>query len=160
LRQHMQSIDPGQPLAEVMTMEERVATSMGKHDFIMTLFGIFGTVALLLAALGVYGLMAYFVSQRSHEIGIRMALGASPRDVLKMMLRQGVILIGGGVVIGLLAAFAVTRVLSTLLFGVTATDPLIFVSVPVALIVIGLLASYIPARRAAQIDPLIAIRYQ
>jgi putative ABC transport system permease protein len=117
-------------------------------------------VALILAAVGIYGVMSYSVAQQTREIGIRMALGAQRRDVLKMTVKQGLRLVGFGLLIGLAAAFILTRVMSTLLFGISATDPLTFVSISLVLVAVAILASYLPARRATRVDPMIALRAQ
>ena len=125
-----------------------------------SVLGAFGVIALLLAAIGIYGVTSYAVSQRTREIGIRMALGAQLSDVLRLILRSGVKLTVLGVVIGLAGAFLLTRALTSLLSGVTATDPFTFVSVSVLLVAVMMLASYLPARRATKVDPLIALRYE
>jgi ABC-type antimicrobial peptide transport system permease subunit len=124
------------------------------------IFGFFGTTALLLAAMGIYGVTAYTVAQRTQEIGIRMALGAQMRDVLGLMLRKAMSLVLVGAVIGLAGAYAATRVMSNLLFGVTPTDLATFIAVPLVLLLVALVACLIPARRATRVDPLIALRYE
>jgi putative ABC transport system permease protein len=128
--------------------------------FNLILIGIFGAIALTLAAVGLYGVMAYSVTQRSHELGIRIAVGASPRDILRLVVGQGIRMTLLGAAIGLVVSLAVTRALSSLLFGVSVTDPLTFVAVPVVLAFVAILACYLPARRAMRVDPIIALRYE
>jgi putative ABC transport system permease protein len=124
------------------------------------LLGSGGVLALVLAAVGLYGVMSYSVAQRTREIGIRMALGAGRGNVMGLVLKQGVTLVSAGVVLGLGAAFAVTRLLASLLFGVSAVDPITFIATSGLLVVVALLASYVPARRATKVDPIIALRYE
>jgi putative ABC transport system permease protein len=126
----------------------------------MLLLAIFAGVALVLAAVGIYGVMSYSVAQQTREIGIRMALGAQRSDVLKMTIKQGLKLVSLGLIIGLGAAFVLTRVMTTLLFGISATDPLTFATISLVLLAVALLASYIPSVRAMRVDPMVALRYQ
>ena len=160
VRNAVLAVDPDQPIHGVMTMEQRLADSVAPRRFQMLLAGLFAAVALVIAAVGIYGVLSYAVSRRSHEIGIRLALGAQSLDVLKMILRQGVVLTLAGVVAGLAASFALTRVMTSLLFGVSANDPLTFAGVSLLLMVVALLACWIPARRATKVDPLIALRQE
>jgi putative ABC transport system permease protein len=141
-------------------MENIVSRAVARQRFSMLLLGIFATLALVLAAVGIYGVMSYSVAQRTREIGIRMALGAQKSDVLKMTVMQGLKLVALGVAIGLVAALVLTRVMASLLFGVSATDPTTFVTISFVLIGVALLASYIPALRAIKVDPMVALRYQ
>ena len=160
VRNVIRGLDKDLPIFRVTVMEELVADSMAQRRFAMTLLVIFAGVALVLAAVGLYGVMSYSVTQRSHEIGIRMALGAQGSDVVKMVVRQGIGLALVGVAIGLAGAFALTRLMATLLFGVKASDPLTFASIAVLLTLIALLACFVPARRATKVDPMIALRYE
>ncbi|HVG32798.1 MAG TPA: ABC transporter permease [Pyrinomonadaceae bacterium] len=153
-------IDNQIPVTKVRTMTEVMAASLAAQRFNMMLLGIFAGVALLLATVGIYGLMSYSITERTHEIGIRMALGAQTSDVLRMVLGQGLKLITFGVALGLVGAFALTRIMSSLLFGVRAVDPLTFAVVSALLAIVALLACYIPARRATRTDPMIALRYE
>jgi ABC-type antimicrobial peptide transport system permease subunit len=153
-------LDADLPLHDLMTLDSRIQLNTTDDRIGGAFVGAFGILALLLAAIGVYGVLAYTTRQRTHELGIRIALGAEPRDIFGLVLRQGAILAVLGIVIGLAASFALTRALSSLLFGVSATDPLTFVSVAIALLLVALLACYLPARRAMRTDPLGALRYQ
>ena len=160
MRSEVAAIDRDQPISSLMTMDQRISDSIAPRRFNMFLLGLFAALALILAAIGIYGIMAFSVAQRTHEIGVRMALGASATDVLKLMMRNGFKLALVGIVVGLLAAFAATRVLSTLLYDVSATDSSIFVIDALLLAVAALLACYIPARRATKVDPIVALRYE
>jgi putative ABC transport system permease protein len=159
-RGELQKLDPELPMAAVATMDQLLADSLSRSRFTMLLLGIFAAVALLLAAVGIYGLIAYSVTQRTQELGIRIALGAQRRDVLRLVLAQGTRLTLLGLSLGLLAALALSRLLATLLFGVTATDPLTFAGVAALLAFVALLACFLPARRATRVDPLVALRYE
>jgi putative ABC transport system permease protein len=160
IRQQVQSVDSNLPVFGERLMEEVVADSLGQRRFAMQVVSLFGVLALLLASVGIYGVMAYSISQRTREIGIRVALGASRGTILRWVLRQGMVLIAIGVGVGLIAAFALMRLLRTLLFGVQTTDVVTYVGLSVVLAVVALLACYIPARRATKIDPLVALRYE
>jgi predicted permease len=158
LRREITAGDPDQPVYEVMTMEQRLANSMALRRNGMLLFGVFAAVALIIAAIGIYGVISYSVGQRTREIGIRMALGAERRDVLKLVLKQGLKLISAGLTIGLIASLAVTRVMKNLLFEVSVTDPPTFVVIALILNIIALIACLVPARRATKVDPIVALR--
>jgi putative ABC transport system permease protein len=160
VKQQVWKIDPQLPLTKVETMDEVAAGSFAARRFNMLLLVIFAGLALVLAAVGIYGVMSYAVTQRTQEIGIRMALGARAIDVLRLIIRNGMSLILIGVVLGLGGALALTRLLATLLFGVTPTDMLTFVTVSAVLIIVALVACYLPARRATKVDPLVALRYE
>ena len=141
-------------------MDERVAVTLETRRFAVVLLGIFGVLALVLAAIGLYGVLAFAVSQRTREIGIHMALGAQARDVLGMVIKQGMSLVLCGVLLGLAGAYALTRAMQSLLFEVSATDPVTFAFVPLLLAAVGLIACYLPARRATKVNPLVALRYE
>lgn len=160
VRQAVWSIDPNQPISNVSTLEKVVDDSIAQRRLNMLLMGLFGGLALLLSAVGIYGLLSHAVTQRTQEMGIRMALGAQVGDVLKLVLRQGMLLALTGEAIGLIAAFALTRLIRGLLFGVTPNDAMTFVAVVGVLTIVAFLACYIPARRATKVDPLIALRYE
>ena len=159
IQRELRSIDQEQALFQVRPLEEVISNSLSQRRFNSLLLVIFGALAGLLAAVGIYGVIAYSVTQRTNEIGIRLALGAQQRDVMKMILGQGIRLTLIGIAIGLIAAFALTRILSSLLYGVSATDPVTFLSIPLLLTLVALLASYLPARRATKVDPCVALRY-
>jgi putative ABC transport system permease protein len=160
VRNAVQAIDPDQPVFDIKTMNEWVSETIAQRRLNMILLGTFALVALLLASVGIYGVMSYSVTQRTHEIGIRMALGAQRSDVLKMILGQGMALTLIGIGIGLAGALFLTRLMSSLLFAVSAVDPLTFIAVSVLLAIVSLLACYIPARRAMKVDPMVALRYE
>jgi putative ABC transport system permease protein len=159
-QREIQAIDKDQPIADVRTMEAWVDESVSRARFGTMLLAVFAGVALVLAAVGIYGVMSYSVTQRTHEIGIRIALGAQTKDVLRLVVGQGMTLIVIGVVVGLAAAYALTRVMSSMLYSVSATDPTTFVGISALLAFIALLACYIPARRATRVDPMVALRYE
>jgi putative ABC transport system permease protein len=156
----VRSMDPDQPVFSVRTMEEVRAASVAGRRFSMALLAGFAGLALVMAAVGLYGVISYSVAQRTHEIGIRMALGAKAGDVLRLVVRQGLGLVGMGVAAGLVAAYALTRFLEGMLFGVSPTDPATFAGIAALLVGVALLASYVPARRAARVDPMVALRHE
>jgi putative ABC transport system permease protein len=159
-RNVIHSLDPQQPIGEVSTMETLLSTSVARARFSASLLTVFSFLALVMAAVGIYGVMSYSVLQRTHEIGVRMALGAQRFDVLKLVVRKGILLGVVGVVAGLIASFALTRLIATLLFDVTTTDTATFAIVSVGLFLVTLIACYVPARRATKVDPLKALRYE
>jgi putative ABC transport system permease protein len=160
LRVALASVDKSLPVYALKPMTEHLRDSLARRRFNLILLTVFSCVALALAAVGIYGVISYGVTQRTHEMGIRMALGAKPRDVLKLVVRQAMVLALGGVGIGLLASFALTRVMKGLLFSISVTDPMTFVAIAVLMTLIALLACLIPARRATKVDPLVALRYE
>ena len=160
IQHEFQSVDSQLAVSKVRTMDQVISESTARQNFNMLLLTIFAGLALLLAAIGIYGLMSYTVEQRTQEFGIRMALGAGRNDMLKLVVRQGMLLAGIGLGIGLAASFGLNRLLANLLFGVKATDPITYVAVAMILVSVALLATYIPARRAMKIDPLVALRYE
>ncbi len=159
LTQTVQGLDPELPVFSVKTMDELLSASMARRRFSLFLMSVFAALALLLAALGIYGVMAFLVSQRVQEFGIRLALGAQPRDILTLAFRPGLLLTSTGTVIGLVVSLVVTRLMSSLLFGVSASDPFTFATVPVLLGIVALAACFIPVRRATRVSPVETLRY-
>jgi putative ABC transport system permease protein len=160
VREAALAVDPDQPIYNMMTMEQRLSDSIAPQRFQALLFGVFAVAALVIAAVGVYGALSYVVSQRTHEIGVHMALGARPFDVLKMILKQGMVVTSAGLAIGIAASLALTRVMKGLLFGVRATDPATFATIALLLAGVALGACYLPARKATKVDPMIALRQE
>ena len=152
--------DPNLPVSTVETMEDVVSASVRDRRLIMVLLGVFAALALVLAAVGIYSVMAYAVGQRTHEIGVRIAIGANRQDVMRLVLRQTLWLASAGLVVGVLAAIALTRLMRTLLFEVQPSDPVTLVAVVLVLLAVALLAGYVPGRRASRVDPIVALRYE
>jgi putative ABC transport system permease protein len=156
----VESIDPDLPVSSIKTFDRLISESIVGFSYVAAMMGILGVIALVLGSVGVYGVMAYSVVERTHEIGMRLALGAQPREILKLMLSRGAILTGLGLLIGLPLSFIVASILASLFFGVSSTDVSIFATVPVLLSAISILACCIPARRAMRVDPMVALRYE
>jgi putative ABC transport system permease protein len=159
-RNQVKSLDPDQPIYNIRTMDEIRGEAVAPQRLNLMLLSIFAGIAFVLAVVGIYGVMSYAVTQRTHEIGIRIAIGAQPRDVFRMILGQGMFLTIVGMVAGLLGAFALTRLMATMLFGVKPTDPATFAGVALLLITVALIACYIPGRRATKVDPVDSLRYE
>jgi putative ABC transport system permease protein len=159
-RKQVLAVDPNQPIYSIRTMDEIRDESVAPEKLNLTLLGLFAGIALVLAIVGIYGVMSYSVTQRTHEIGIRMALGARAADVLKMVIGQGMKLTLIGVGIGLVGAFGLTRLMATLLFGVKPTDPLTFGAIALLMASVAFLSCWLPARRATKVDPMVALRYE
>jgi putative ABC transport system permease protein len=160
LQGQIHSLDKDLPPFDIKTMEQWLEDSLASRRFSMVLLGLFAALALILAAVGIYGVVSYAVAQRTHEIGVRMALGATRRSVLVMVIRNGLVLTAMGVALGLAGASALTRLLARLLYDVKPTDPMTFGAVALLLVGVTLLACYIPARRATKVDPMVALRYE
>jgi putative ABC transport system permease protein len=159
-RAAVRDVDGAQPVAAIRTMEDIVSESVTQPRFNLTLLGVFGGIALILSAAGIYGVVSYTVTQRTHEIGIRMAVGAKEHDVLRLIMKQGMKPAVMGLAIGLASAIGLTRLMKSLLFGVSATDPLTFATLALLLLSVALLACYLPARRATKVDPMVALRWE
>jgi putative ABC transport system permease protein len=151
-------VDPNQPISDVKTMDTRITESLGPQRFAVKLLAVFAALAILLAAVGLYGLISYSVTQRTNEIGLRMALGAKPSEVLRLLLGQGAKLVLAGAAAGIVAGLVLVRAMQSLLYGVSAADPLSFLGATVLLAIVALAACYIPARRAMRVDPMVALR--
>jgi putative ABC transport system permease protein len=160
VRREVWAIDKDQPLSEIATMDELFAKAVAPQRFNMLLVGLFAALALTLASVGIYGVIAYSVTQRAQEMGVRLALGASSRDILSLIVGQAMLTALVSVALGLVAALALTRVMASLLYEVSAKDPLIFAGLSALLLGVAMIASYIPARRATKVDPLAALRYE
>jgi putative ABC transport system permease protein len=160
VRDAFAAIDPLVPTGPVRSMQQVLSHSLAMRSFMMTLLSLFATLALLLASVGIYGVISYAVSQRTREIGVRMALGAKRGDVLRLVLGEAMKLILIGVAVGIAAVLALTKAMASFLYGVSAADPFILVSVILLLMIVALAACYVPARRAMRVDPIVALRYE
>jgi putative ABC transport system permease protein len=160
LRDAVRRIDPEQPTAEIASLDQMVSRSTATRRFNMTMLSAFAALALVLALVGIYGLTAYAVTQRTREMGLRMAIGAVPRDLVRMLLAENLVLMAVGVAVGLAGALAATRVLQSMLFEVSTTDAVTFVGAAVLLALVAVAATYLPARRAAKVDPMEALRHE
>ena len=158
VRRELARVDRDQPISDVRTMDERIGRSLAARRFNMVLLAVFASLALTLAGIGIYGIVAYSVTERTHEIGVRLALGAQRRDVMAMIVAQGMVLTMIGTAVGVVSALLVTRMMSSLLFGVSAADPVTFAAIPVLLAAVAFVACWVPARRATRVDPLVALR--
>jgi ABC-type antimicrobial peptide transport system permease subunit len=158
VRAALREVDRDQPMTNVRSMQSVVSESLTEAKYVSGLTALFACIAMLLAVMGIYGVISYSVARRTHELGIRMVLGAGTQDVVRLVLRQAMIVVGIGLAIGVAGALAVSRLLSSWLYGVSARDPLTFIAIPLALAVVALVASYIPARRATRVDPVVALR--
>jgi putative ABC transport system permease protein len=160
VRRELRELDPSLPVSSVISMDEVLSKAQSRPRFLTLLLTMFSSVAVALALVGIYGVLTYLVARRSREFGLRMALGAPRQHVLGLVLKQGALLAGVGVVFGLVVALVFTRLMSSLLYGVKAADPATFLIMPFVLAAVALLASYVPARRATKVDPLVALRYE
>jgi putative ABC transport system permease protein len=160
IRREILDVDKNQPIAQIQTMEQILYGASAPPRFRTELLSLFSLLALVLTAVGLFGVTAYLVSQRTHEIGVRIALGAPPARILMLVLRESAVLIGAGILLGLAGAIGLTRIVSTLLFEIKPTDPATFLFVSSLMLAVGFLACYIPARRATKVDPMVALRYE
>jgi putative ABC transport system permease protein len=160
MRIQVAAVDKDQPVYDVKSMDQYLSESVAQPRFRTMLLAAFAAVALILATIGIYGVISHSVNQRTHEIGIRIALGAQPRDLFKLVVGQGLLLAVEGILIGLVASFLLTRIMSSLLYGVSTTDPAAFIGIPLLLIAVAFVASYLPARKAMKMDPIAALKHE